>query len=254
MKKAVLALAVACSGFLMNQVAQAQEGIDIVPYAEVGTVGYQLTFDGSVPLPDGTFIETENSFNFDMLDFTVGAVASMGKFYANVNYRGTDEDSDDQIIPGLPTIKWSGDRQEWSAAFGYNLADQINVFAGYRDSLTEGSSIAASEYSFEHDGYFLGASYRIPITESGGLTLSVGHAWLDCEIEETLYGFEVPPANGDGSGIKFGISWRAALTEKWGYSVGVERFDYDYDLSGEGVRVDVEEIETSISVGMFYVL
>jgi hypothetical protein len=237
--------------------ARADSELTFVPYAEVGLVDYSLAFDGTVPVPGGgeEVFQVVNDFNFSFSLLKIGLAAAWGDFYANLYYRATTEDSDVQVTEGAQSIKWNGDREETSLAIGYDITDQINVFGGYRDSETSGSGTGDSAYSFSHDGYFFGASYYLSLTDSGGLTFSAGYAWLDAVLDETVLGLTFPASDGDGSGLKVGASWRDLFNTHWGYSVSVEYFDYNYDLDGDGgITFEMEERETVISLGLFYLL
>ncbi len=240
---------------------RANSDLVFVPYAEAGIVDYSLGFEGSIPLPGAgqEVFETSNEFNFTLSMLKLGLAASWGDFYANVHLRTTTEGSDVQVtdlelIPGAQSIKWSGDRVEYGLAVGYDVSEAISIFGGYRDSETSGDGAPDSSYSFEHDGYFLGASYFVDLTDTGGLTFSAGYAWLDASLEETVVNFQFPTSTGDGSGGKLAVNWRDLFNERWGYTVAVEYFDYEYDLSARGgLKFDMEEREALFSVGLFYV-
>jgi len=187
---------------------------------------------------------------------------SYGDFYALAHYQDSSEDSDSQVTPGLPVTKWIGSRREYGVGLGYRVLNTVNVFGGYRESEARGSgSNPGSSYEFDHDGYFLGASYFLNVIDSGGLNFSVGYAWLDAQAKQTLPGGLNSGGDGDGSGVKFGVAWKGLINDKWGYSISVDRFDYDYELEGTidagsdlDLSLDVEEDETVLSIGLNYTL
>ena len=252
-------LTVACYGASWPLLAD--DDLAFVPYGEAGLVDYSLGFEGSIPLPGAgqEVFETSNDFKFTLSMLKLGLVASWGDFYANMHYRATTEGSDTQVtdlelFPGAQSIKWSGDRSEYGLAFGYDVSEAVSLFGGYRDSETSGDGAPDSSYSFEHDGFFLGASYFVDLTDTGGLTFSAGYAWLDASLDETVVGLPFPTSTGDGSGGKLAVNWRDLFNESWGYTVAVEYFDYEYDLSAPGgIKFDMEEREALFSVGLFYV-
>ncbi|MCA9421579.1 MAG: hypothetical protein KC592_11190 [Nitrospira sp.] len=229
-----------------------------VPYIETGVVDYSLSFKGNVPLPDSSFYRANNTFYFDFMSAKLGLAAIYGDFSANIYYLTTNKDSDDQNFPGLeqiPTITWEGDRSAFSGTIAYTVFEGASVFGGYRDSETKGSGSYNSDYKFKHDGFFAGASYQLPVTDTGGLTFALGYAWLDMSLDEVLLGADVPSADGDGSGAKLGLTWRDFLNKNLGYTISIEYFKYEYDLNIEGGSgsPNMEEEESTVSIGLFYV-
>jgi hypothetical protein len=136
--------------------------------------------------------------------------------------------------------------------------DSIAVFGGYRDAETKGSGSFNSKYKLTEDGYFLGGSYRLALTDTGGLTFSLGYAWLDVDLDETLASFVLPAIKGDGDGAKAEVVWRDFFNDHWGYSVSANYYEYDFDLDEMGgvkteKSLDLEETETTFNLGLFYV-
>ena len=262
----IIATGISCLS-LFPLPAFSKSGYSIIPYTEVGISHYSLEFKGDVPVPIGDkviFVEGDNKFIMDFPTIKLGLAGSFGHFTANLSYKTTGEGTDTQqfepIVPGtdpLPSIKWTGDRTEYSASGAYSFKQGISVFAGYRESETTGTGSGNSVYEFDHDGYFLGGSYRLGLTDTGGLTFSLGYAWLDVELDEVLRGVELPSIEGDGSGVKVGAVWRDFFNQDWGYSVAAEYYEYDYDLDVLGgiehSAAEMEEVETSFTVGLFYV-
>lgn len=238
--------------------AHADTGVSAVPYAQVGIVDYALSFDGVLPepTPGGGFqlVPTSNTFSFTLTQFKAGLAVTYGDFYANVAAAVTTEGSDVQVTSSLESIKWNGENTEYSLALGYNVTEAISVFGGYRDSETSGDGTNNSAYTFTHDGFFLGGSYYVSVTPTGGLTFALGYAWLDATLDERFLGLKLPEGSGDGAGAKIGLSWRDLLSERWGYSVAVDYFDYDYDISAMGIEADMEEKQAVASIGLFYLL
>lgn len=238
-----------------SALAQPDTEFLIQPYAEIGISDASLNFSGNVTFGDFTD-KIDNDFHFSATMMKAGLAVSWGDLYANVHYRTTTDDSDVQILTGSDPIKWTGNREESGVAVGYKLFPEASVFMGYRTSQWDVSGQPTSTATFEDDGFFIGGSYAINITETGSLTFSVAHAWLDGDIDETVQVFGLPfplSASGDGTGLKFGVAWRAFLNNHWGYSVAAERFDFEFDMKGDNNTLDLEENDTTISIGLFYV-
>ena len=53
--------------------------------------------------------------------------------------------------------------------------------------------------------------------------------------------------------IKFGVGWRDYFNSHWGYTLTAERFDFEFDVKGDNNDLDIEESDTTISLGLFYV-
>ena len=237
----------------------ADPAFTFVPYVEAGLGDYQLDFDGAFLLPFGEeVVEAQNTFDFNAGTIKLGLVGAYGDFSANLHYRKTGESTDVQVTANAPSIKWTGDREEVSLALGYSLSPALAVFGGYRQSEASGTGTLNSSYSFDHDGFFVGGSYTLDLTATGALSFSLGYAWLDAELAESLPGIVLPKTDGDGSGAKIGASWRDMFNDRWGYSVNAEYFSYDYDVSGARdeieLEADVEERETLFTLGLFYLL
>lgn len=250
-------LLTACTTTLISSggMAFANKELVFLPYVELGIIDYSLEFDGTIPIPllGNADQRVENQFFFDMSTIKGGLVVAYGDLFVNSFYRGTSEDSDLQILPSGISIKWSGKREDMSISVGYKILDAVTIFAGYRESETKGSGTGNSNYSFEQDGFFLGASYYLGLTDTGGLNFSFGNAWLDSELKEDVFNIAFPDASGDGAGIKFGVAWRDSINENWSYTISAEHFRYDHDMEvGDTGSVDVDEIETSYSAGLIY--
>jgi hypothetical protein len=235
--------------------AQSKEEFLVIPYVDVGISDLQLDTSGSFADRDIP-LGFDTNFNFRSTMFRAGVAMSWGKLYGNVYYRFNSESSDSQILPDGAITRWALEREESSAAIGYRLTPEVSVFAGYRSSEVDATAQPSGSFLFEDDGFFLGSSYQLNLTDSGSLTFSLGYALLDTDFEESVPVFGVPfelEATGDGEGIKFAVGWRDFFNNHWGYSVGVEYFDYEYDLEGEVVNFDIEESDATMSLGLFYV-
>ena len=238
-----------------SALTQSDNEFIIQPYAEIGLSDFSLNFSGTISFL-GITDQVSNDFYFRTTMIKAGLAVSWGDIYANAHYRTTSEDSDVLVLPDSSVIKWSSDRDESGVAVGYKLSPEVAVFVGYRTSETNASGQPTSTLSFKDDGFFLGGSYALNLTESGSLTFSFAHAWLDSDFDESLPVFGLPlqlQASGDGSGAKFGVRWRDFFNSHWGYTLAAERFDFEFDVKGDNNDLDLEESDTTLSLGLFYV-
>lgn len=241
--------------------ASAEADLAVVPYVEAGYSHYTLEFRGNIALPNGTSVPGNNKFIFDSPVAKAGLAAAYGDFSGNIYYRDSGESNDIQDfpeLPGVPSVKWDGERNDYGISVAYTFMDSFAVFGGYRDAETKGSGSFNSKFKLEEDGYFLGGSYRLALTDTGGLTFSLGYAWLDLKLNETLRTFVIPEIKGDGDGAKVEVVWRDFFNDHWGYSVSANYYEYDFDLDEVGgmraqESTDLEETETTLNVGLFYV-
>ena len=244
-----------------SSLVAAESDIKVTPYSEVGYVHYSLEFKGDVPLPNGTFVSGDNKFITDMPSIKVGSAVSYGDFSGNIYYRATGKGDDIQDfpkLPGVPSVKWEGDRNDLGVSIGYSITESIQIFGGYRDAETKASGSYDSEYKFTTDGFFVGGSYQLGLTDTGALTFSLGYTWQDLKMDENLIDFQLPQVTGDGGGVKAGISWRSLINMNWGYSISADYYDYDFDLDKlGGVKQEnkskMYETETTFNVGLFYI-
>ena len=231
--------------------------ITIIPRAEVGYNSYQLEFDGEIPTPTGNgvqIINISNSFNMNLASLRLGGSLAWNKLYMDAYYQGTTDASDTQTYPILNvTEKWTGSREEYNFTLGYSIIDGGSVFGGYRFSETTADGSIASDYSFEHEGYFIGASYGWLLTDTGALSINAAYAWLDVTLNENLLGFPLK-ADGDGTGVKLGVKWNDRINKEVGYSISVDWFNYDYDITtvGSGAQASMKEKEATIRLGIDY--
>lgn len=229
--------------------AQSDREFQVIPYVDIGISEYTVDF-------------SSEGFNADFIIrgtmAKAGVVVSWGKLYANAYYRDNGEGSDTLPLPDGSLSRITGKRKEGGAAIGYRLTPEMAVFVGYRSSEAEISGQPAGGIITDDNGYSLGGSYQLNITDSGSLNFSLGYAWLDIDFDGSVPIFGVPielAGAGDGSGLKFAVAWRDFLNEDWGYALVVERFDYKFDGKGElgGSDFDIENGDTTISLGLFYV-
>ncbi|ARN76059.1 hypothetical protein [Oceanicoccus sagamiensis] len=255
-------LLIACNIFLMSfsKSAISEGNISVIPFVEAGYDHYTLELSGDIPLPEGGFVKGSNEYVFDFPTIRAGLVVSSEKWSGNIYVRKTGEAKDildfDEV-PGAPIVNWTGERDDSGATLSYKFDAPFSIFAGYREASTTGTGSFNSAYDFTNDGYFLGLDYMMSITDSGGLTLSYAYTWLDVELSQKVAFFTLPNLFGDGDGIKLSVVWSDLLSERWGYTIRMEYFDYEFDLDpkndSEGGAVTMTETETMYNLGLFYV-
>lgn len=245
------------SCLLVSSVATAQSVV-IAPRAEVGFTSYSLEFNGTFAIPALGGLEAPANAQLGGTLFTqrAGVTAIFGDFYIDGLISATSDLSDTQIVEGLgePLVEdWTGSRDEYNITLGYALFDAGSVFIGYRDGEIEGDGQLNSVFSYETDGFYLGATYGFALTESGSLGLNIAFAQLDSTLKETLFGLPLPDAQGDGNGLKFGITWQDFLSDNVRYSVSFDQYRYQTNVELDDlVDVEMTEEEQSIRVGLTY--
>ena len=249
---------------------------------EVGDRGFKLV-DSMPFVGAGTTIFVNQFF----LDFYVqkafsGSDSATNILDAGKNSLGFIVDSDFE-------------RDEYSVSAGYTLGSQWALFGGYRAAESRFDNrynyrevfsenrifVARSEYSssFEHDGFFFGGAYALPVLKHAVVTFNAAFAILDGKYDSrrdvNLKGVDSQGTvlldsngepintdiqlgvknNGDTVGLSLGASWKGRIGEKAGYSLGVSGYSYDFkDKSGqEGDFIaDLSESVLRFSAGLSY--
>ncbi len=234
--------------------SEAQEEINVVIYADFILTDYSLEQDGTILIPNVGISDLKSDFRVNPTALKIGSGITWMDWYANVYFQGTNDANDSAAFPFVGDIRYTGNRKEWVGALGYQLQNNTSIFVGYRDSKIEADGSPAASFTFESDGFFLGASYWLPLTSTGGLTFTFGHAWLDGRVKQEVAGGPINTGTGSGTGVKFGVGWRGDLNEDWGYSINVDSFTYKHDTKGDNVNVDTEESEITFGIGLSYAL
>ncbi|MDO8862455.1 hypothetical protein Q6D67_12160 [Haliea sp. E1-2-M8] len=232
--------------------SEAQDDINVVTYAEFILADYSLEQDGTILIPNVGVLDLKSAFRVNPAALKVGSGITWRDWYASVYFQGTNDASDSFTVPFIGDITYTGNRKEWVGALGYQLQGNTSIFLGYRDSKIEGNGSPAASFTFESDGFFLGASYWLPLIPQGGLTFTFAHAWLDGSAKQEVSGGPVNTGTGSGTGVKFGVGWRGDINEDWGYSINVDSFTYKHDTRSDNVNVDIEESEITFGIGLSY--
>ena len=116
-----------------------------------------------------------------------------------------------------------------------------------------------ADYEQEYEkGFFLGASYGLPVQQIGTLSFSWFYALMDGKYTDNyLEGTANPQAfNYEGrlKGYSLGLTWSAPLTDNSGYFVDIRRQRYDMDADDETPIFDgsvkTEETMMTATLGM----
>lgn len=247
-----LLLALVLVGISLNAFANT---LKFVPRIEMGFDEYSISFSGLIPFPTGVQ-ESRFAFHTESFSYRFGATGIYGDFFVDAYHQISSEDSTVQLFPQLGAAEtWQAKKTESNFTLGYSVLSQVNIFVGYRRQKQTGKGISNSSYEFKHAGYFIGSSYGWGITEQSTVALNAGYSRVDSTIDEKLFGFELPKSRGDGTGLKFGISFRGQLTENFGYSFSLDRYRYDHKLKNRnsGIDVKAQEEETYLRFGINYI-
>jgi len=242
-----------------------QTSIDTMPFVGVGTTVFASRFFFDIYL--------QKAFS--------GTDTSTTRF----DYPSYEED---QLAFPTETHIWDSDfdREEYSISIGYALGSNWALFGGLRtakanftETLTQDDEIThpgehfrikrrgKGNNSLKEKGFFFGGAYAFGINEHTSLTLTAALAVLDGEynqsgainFEEYINGEKTREAiedlniNSDGNavGLNLGVSWKGRIVENLGYSLGVNRYSYDFSASNDEVS-DFSETALRFSAGLSY--
>jgi len=230
------------------------EEVYFIPRLEVGFTNYSLSFNGTFPLPTGISNQS-NKFTGTSFFSRIGFSISYNNLFIDISKSDFESLSDVQLIPELNLVeKWTGERQESNIALGYRFFETGSFFVGYRSSEISASGAINSSLKYVSNGPFVGMNYGIPIEDTGLLAFNAAYAFLDTDFDESIFGFTIPTATGDGEGIKYGISYQGFLTEDMGYSLAVDRYRYKNRVRNNvGVDSKMIEKESILKVGLTYI-
>ena len=115
--------------------------------------------------------------------------------------------------------------------------------------------------TYSENGWFLGASYGLPISDKGTLSGSLAYAWMDGQYEDNyLVGLvEQNEFNykGRSNGYSAAITWTAPINNYSGYFLDVRRQNYDMNATDQtglyNDKVETNETMTTLTAGVqFY--
>jgi hypothetical protein len=220
--------------------------------------GYKLS--SSMPFVSGGLTTFLNSF---FIDLYLQSAFSGSDNFNNKKNANLEEEVDSYF-----------ERDEYSLSIGYGLGEHWAVFGGYRESTTNFSTLEIStrglftgrsvaDADFVQDGYFLGATYALPIGEQSMILFNTALAFLDGKFtssekynssnvypdgHETLGVTRSAQAqfDGDTEGLNLGIAWKGRLNSSFGYSLEANGYTYDFEGASrerKGKESSNEEVE-----------
>lgn len=171
------------------------------------------------------------------------------------------------------------DRQEYSVSLGYAVTPSTALYFGYKRaefSIEGTGDITANiggtnlgtlpwqaTVDYTNDGFFIGGvqawnvDWKGPIR--GALSLNFGVGFLSGDIEQTSQIADGPPSElefeGDTVGLNLGANWKAPITKKLAYSIGVSGYQYNFDAdrpTGGTAAANFSEALIKFSVGLSY--
>jgi hypothetical protein len=220
------------------------EDLVFSPRLTTGYMNYEL--ETPSPLPG---IVPSQQFKFGVALIGAGATLLWNHLYLDVYGQITSNSSDNLNLPILNyNEKFDGDVNDYSLAAGVVVTDNLSIYMGYKYNKLDASGDKGSESSFKAEGYFLGASYGWIIKDSGVLALNLAIADLD----GSTY-FKVPnlPINldttSDAQGLSYGVSWKSAINEDWGYSIALDGYRYNFkDIIDKRLGAQPGEVKQDI--------
>ena len=259
-------LVAACSALAFSQAGYSEESFfDKVTWAPTAGVQMKnLSFDQDLIKGTSSLANASGDFEVDMPVLSLGLTAVYDRFYIAIK---RDDSFDDALTTtSVPFTggKSSVQREDMSLTFGMNVAEGVNAFIGYMEgettlkNITGFASTQNPRYSqeYQEDGFFVGASYNLPVENVGTLTFSTAYAFMDGVYEDNFatagQDFEY---DGDSEGLSLGITWSAPLTESIGYYIDLRYQQYDFegeDANGNfaGSEVETEEQMLTYSAGL----
>ncbi len=268
-------------------------GVTLIPQ-----VAFQYkTLDFKQEFVGGSNAGISGDFDATLPTINLALTALYDKAYVSIKYDTSFSDNFTDADNGFTKANSEVERNDFSITVGYNVWQGLNAFGGYMVGKTtvtpdpryidnpgaqqnnsqcvttvpcfptvisnlakdhELLSLSAYEQKYEEKGFFLGASYGLPVQQLGTLSLSIAYALMDGEYTDNyLEGTANPQAfdyQGDSKGFSLGLTWSAPLTEKSGYFVDIRRQEYDMDADDKTPNfsgsVETEETMVTATLGM----
>ena len=201
------------------------EDLSFLPRLTIGYMNYSLEipslFPGVVPT---------SKFEANTAVIGAGATLSWNRLYLDAYGQTSGKMSDSLSVPILNyNEEYDGYLTDFLLAAGVNITDNFSIYMGYKYDKLDLSGNIGFNSNFQEDGYFLGASYGWVIQGSGVLALNLAVADLDGNLR-----FQTPALNADfdgtcnARGLSYGISWKSAIIDNWGYSVALNGYQYKF--------------------------
>lgn len=246
-KQTLLFVAITGAYHLIPTLAQAESGF--IPRASIGVADYQFSQDARDQID---FPEVNFSVVFNMLG--VGGTFYKDNYYIDLFFQHSDNQSDDfeENIQGTNfKERFVGDRKDAAVTVGMKILDfRGSVYGGYKIGVSEATSDLDTKLKFSEDGYFIGGNYSWPIGK-GTLTFNMAVAFLDGSLKEDasaaaeafiqgLHPGAVLDLDADSkaTGLSYGISWSAPLSERFTYSVSVDANNYTFKDVDDDLATD----------------
>lgn len=264
----------------------------IQPRLDVGLMYYEFEQEGlfkfTVPDPQNnpTYVVTEGplskvSFSDTMPVISGGLTAHANRFFLDVYFQKAFSGEDTATLQKVSVfsntfqnreIKRKWDREEYAISVGYGVTNNLAVFAGYRQSNSDfddstaiyelGSQgfqpprVVDIDIEYEQSGPFLGAAYQWSINKggflNGALTLNLGMAFIEGQVEQTVNGKRDLNIKGDTVGLTTGVSWKSSITDRLKYSLSINGYQYEFDTHNSSKGADFSETVIRTSVGLSY--
>jgi hypothetical protein len=259
------------------------ESFTLQPHLGGGVQDYELSFADVITISGNGFRARDGFTIGDHLSFaSAGLTASRGQFFADVSGQWSNTGKDQgQIFQGSQT--GSGftnslghnhlfdarfDRQELNATLGWGVTPNFSAYIGYKQAtlnLTQartpslspppifGDVLQVGNYimDFSYHGFFLGASYAVPVRTWGTLSVQSSVARLNASFKQHFEGnvllftssgftslnpaFMTSRVGGRSTGLNVGISWTgnfgvvSTRLQKLTYTIGLDESQYKFD-------------------------
>lgn len=282
--------------------------IGVQPRVSAGMQDYELTFpDVVTPHRDDNGFTVRDGFSIrDHLPYAgAGLTISSGRLFVDLsgqwsktghdkefNFQGNGLNSDvgfDGTGGHDHTLDSRFVRREVNAAVGWALSSNFSIYLGYKDAtlnITQfrtpfldpppqvGDVLQIGNYimDFSYHGYFLGATFSLPVRSWGALSVQSSIARLNASFKQHFDGLLIIPTDsgvisldpslenssvhGDSTGLNAGISWTGnvgvasspipGLT----YTVGIDQSQYRF--RGSATDGDFEEKNTRFRFDLRY--
>ncbi|PIE43009.1 MAG: hypothetical protein CSA50_07390 [Gammaproteobacteria bacterium] len=273
--------------------SSAIEGLTIVPQ-----IAFQhKNLDFSQSFKGGENADVKGSFEATLPTLDLAITTLYQKAYLSIKYDTSFGNNFTYADNGFTKANSEIERNDFSVTLGYDVWKALHVFGGYMKGNTkitpdakyidypgaqqnneqcvdtapcfptvisnpaqdhELRNLSPYQQKYTESGYFLGASYGLPIKQKGTLSFSLAYALMDGEYTDNyLAGTDTPRTfryKGDSKGYSLGLTWSAALTRKSGYFFDLRRQNYDMDADDKtglfGGNAETEETMTTATVGM----
>jgi hypothetical protein len=254
----------------------------IQPRLSVGTQDYELKFT-DVITPVGTSFDFRDGFTIkDSIAFTgAGLTVSSGRFFADLSAQQsrTGEEKGEVFQgsqTGFGTTNSIGHnhlfdarfkRDELSATAGWGVTGNFSVYLGYKNATLDmnqkrspalsppaivGDVLQDGNYimDFSYRGFFVGASYSVPVSDRGAFSIQSSVARLNADFKQRFEGnvyrvtssgpLSLNPAfinssvSGSSSGLNLGVSWTGNFggADTWrrhlSYTLGIDESQYQF--------------------------